>query len=231
MSRKLTLGILISALSVSACQTIDPYTREEKTSNATKGAAIGAAAGVVAGLISGDSARERRQHALIGAGIGALAGGGIGYYMDVQEVKLRQQLEGSGVSISRYGNEIVLNMPGNITFGTAQAAIQSSFYNVLDSVVLVLQEYDKTMIEITGHTDSRGSDSYNQDLSERRAQSVGSYLRSHGILSERIATQGMGERAPIANNATAAGQQLNRRVELRLVPITSPQSSSRSSYY
>ncbi len=220
MPRKVTMSVLICALSVSACQTIDPYTREEKTANATTGAAIGAAAGAVIGLISGDDSRDRRKRALIGAGVGAVAGGGIGYYMDVQEAKLRKQLEGSGVSVTRYGNEIVLNMPGNVTFDTAQAAIRPGFYDVLDSVVLVLQEFDKTMIEITGHTDSRGGDSYNQLLSERRAESVADYLRRKQILSARIATQGMGERDPVASNNTAAGRQQNRRVELRLVPVT-----------
>jgi outer membrane protein OmpA-like peptidoglycan-associated protein len=220
MKSRYTISVLAASIALSACQTLDPYTREEKTSNATKGAAIGAAAGVVAGLISGDDARDRRQRALIGAGIGALAGGGIGYYMDQQEMKLRQQLEGTGVSVTRYGDEIVLNMPGNITFDTARAEIRSDFYEVLDSVVLVLQEFDKTMIEVTGHTDSRGSDSYNQQLSEQRANSVGAYLRSRSIMSARIATQGMGERMPIASNDTASGMAMNRRVELRLVPIT-----------
>ena len=220
MKTKIILSAVTLSLALSACQTIDPYTREEKTSNATKGAAIGAAAGVVAGLISGDDSRERRERALIGAGIGALAGGGIGYYMDVQEAKLRQQLEGTGVSVTRYGDEIVLNMPGNVTFATDQSTIRGDFYPILDSVVLVLNEYEKTMIEITGHTDSTGAEGYNQLLSERRADSVANYLRSRNVLYARIATQGLGERYPIASNATASGRAQNRRVELRLVPIT-----------
>lgn len=220
MKTKIILSSIALGLSLSACQTIDPYTREEKTSNATKGAAIGAAAGAVAGLISGDDSRERRQHALIGAGIGALAGGGIGYYMDVQEAKLRQQLEGTGVSVSRYGDEIVLNMPGNVTFATDQSSIRGDFYPILDSVTLVLNEYEKTMIEVTGHTDSTGNESYNQALSERRAESVANYLRSRNVLSARIATQGMGENYPVASNGSAQGRAQNRRVELRLVPIT-----------
>jgi outer membrane protein OmpA-like peptidoglycan-associated protein len=207
-------------LTLSACQTLDPYTREEKTSNATKGAAIGAGVGIVAGLISGDDSRERRERALIGAGVGALAGGGIGYYMDVQENKLRQQLEGTGVSVSRYGDEIVLNMPGNITFATDSTELRPDFLDVLDSVAIVLRKYEKTMIEISGHTDSTGAASYNQQLSERRADSVANYLRSTGILSARIATQGLGEHYPIASNTTSSGRSQNRRVELRLVPIT-----------
>jgi len=207
-------------LTLNACQTLDPYTREEKTSNATKGAAIGAGVGIVAGLISGDNSRERRERALIGAGIGALTGGGIGYYMDVQETKLRQQLEGTGVSVTRYGDEIVLNMPGNITFATDSTELRGDFLDVLDSVVIVLKNYEKTMIEITGHTDSTGAASYNQQLSERRADAVARYLRSTGVLSARIATQGLGEQYPIASNTTPGGRSQNRRVELRLVPIT-----------
>ncbi|MBT8439040.1 MAG: OmpA family protein, partial [Gammaproteobacteria bacterium] len=197
-----------------------PYTREEKTSNATKGAAIGAGVGIVAGLISGDNARERRERALIGAGVGALAGGGIGYYMDVQETKLRKQLEGTGVSVTRYGDEIVLNMPGNITFATDSTELRADFLDVLDSVSIVLRKYEKTMIEITGHTDSTGAASYNQQLSERRADAVARYLRSTGIMSARIATEGLGEHYPKASNATPGGRSQNRRVELRLVPIT-----------
>jgi outer membrane protein OmpA-like peptidoglycan-associated protein len=207
-------------VTLNACQTLDPYTREEKTSNATKGAAIGAGVGIVAGLISGDNARERRERALIGAGVGALAGGGIGYYMDVQEAKLRQQLEGTGVSVTRYGDEIVLNMPGNITFATDSTELRTDFLDVLDSVTIVLKKYEKTMIEITGHTDSTGAASYNQQLSERRADAVARYLRSTGMMSARIATEGLGEHYPIASNATPAGRSQNRRVELRLVPIT-----------
>jgi outer membrane protein OmpA-like peptidoglycan-associated protein len=220
MIRKKLVTALAMAITLSACQTLDPYTREQKTSNATTGAAIGAAAGAVLGILSGDDSRERRKRALIGAGVGALAGGGIGYYMDTQEAKLRQQLEGTGVSVTRHGNEIVLNMPGNVTFESDQSAIKSSFYAVLDSVVLVLNEYKKTIIEITGHTDSTGSESHNQGLSERRAASVGYYLRSRGVLPQRIATQGLGERFPVASNASPSGRSLNRRVELRLVPLT-----------
>ncbi len=220
MKTKLILSTIAMSLTLSACQTIDPYTREEKTSQAAKGAAIGAGVGAVVGLISGDDSREKRERALIGAGIGALAGGGIGYYMDVQEAKLRQQLEGTGVSVTRYGDEIVLNMPGNVTFATDQSTIRGDFFPILDSVVLVLNEYEKTMIEITGHTDSTGAESYNQGLSERRAESVASYLRTQNVLSARIATQGLGEGYPIASNASATGRAQNRRVELRLVPIT-----------
>lgn len=223
MNRKFLQQMIVSggmALALAACQTIDPYTGEQKTSNATKGAAIGAAAGAIAGAISGDNNRERRKNAAIGAGIGALAGGGIGHYMDLQEAKLREQLAGSGVSVTRVGNEIILNMPGNVTFTTNQADINARFYPVLDSVVLVLQEYEKTLIEVVGHTDSTGSDTINKPLSERRASSVGSYLKSRGVVTQRIATFGVGSDYPIASNNTSNGRALNRRVEITLSPLT-----------
>lgn len=205
---------------LAACTTLDPYTREEKTSSVTKGAAIGAAAGIAVGLITGDSASERRKHALIGAGVGALSGGGIGYYMDQQEMKLRQRLEGSGVSVTRIGDNITLNMPGNITFAVDSADINAGFYEILDSVALVLNEFDKTLVEIAGHTDSTGAADYNQSLSERRAASVAAYLRSRQVMGERLMVVGAGENYPVASNDTPAGRQLNRRVEITIVPLT-----------
>lgn len=204
---------------VAACTTLDPYTGEQKTSKAAKGALIGAAIGAAAGLITGDDSTERRQRALIGAGTGALAGGAVGVYMDKQEAKLREQMQGTGVSVSRVGDEITLNMPGNITFATASADLYPGFFKVLDSVALVLKEYDKTVIEVSGHTDSRGSEDYNQELSLRRASTVGEYLHARGIKGMRIVTLGYGELQPIASNDTPEGQQQNRRVELRLVPL------------
>jgi len=211
---------MISVLGLSACTTLDPYTREEQTSSATKGAVAGAVTGAVIGLISGDDAVERRQRALIGAGVGALAGGSVGYYMDQQEMKLRKQLEGTGVSVTREGDNITLNMPGNVTFATNSSDLNPSFFGVLDSVVLVLKEFDKTLIEIAGHTDSTGSDQYNQSLSERRAATVAAYLVTRGVLEMRIIELGMGESRPVADNATPEGRAMNRRVELTLVPVT-----------
>ena len=210
-------GLMIA---LAACQTIDPYTGETKTSNATKGAAIGAAAGALVGAISGDNNKERRKNAAIGAGIGALAGAGVGHYMDLQEAKLREQLAGTGVSVTRVGDNIILNMPGNITFATNQADINASFYPVLDSVALVLQEYEKTLIEVVGHTDSTGSDAINQPLSERRAASVGAYLKSRDVIPQRLATFGVGSRYPVTSNDTSEGRALNRRVEITLLPLT-----------
>lgn len=209
------------AIAIGGCQTLDPYTQESKTSTATKGAVIGAIAGAVVGLASGDDAVERRQRALIGAGVGGLAGGAIGAYQDRQEAELRAELEGTGVSVTRIGDNITLNMPGHITFATDSSDLSPAFFEVLSSVTKVLQEYDKTVVEVAGHTDSTGSDAYNQSLSERRARSVSQYLQSQSINSQRLITVGMGESMPVADNTTNSGRQANRRVEITMVPITS----------
>ncbi|NCF73034.1 MAG: OmpA family protein [Gammaproteobacteria bacterium] len=219
-SQKLILAMAVATVFVGGCTTLDAYTREEKTSSATKGALIGAAAGAVVGLISGDDAVERRQHALIGAGIGALAGGSIGYYQDKQEAELRAELEGTGVSVVRNGDNITLNMPGNVTFATDSSDLSPAFFNVLNSVGKVLAEFEQTVVEVAGHTDSTGSDAYNQSLSERRANSVSAFLTSQGVISQRLITLGMGETRPIADNSSAAGRQANRRVEITMVPVT-----------
>lgn len=220
VSKKLAALFLV-IVTIGGCTTLDPYTREEKTSSATKGALIGAAAGVVAGLISGDDAVERRQRALIGAGVGALAGGSIGVYMDNQEAALRAELEGSGVSVARNGDNITLNMPGNITFATDSSDLSPAFFDVLTSVGKVMNEYGKTVVEVAGHTDSTGSDSYNLQLSQRRAESVASFLQTRGVSSQRLITLGAGEARPIADNTTESGRAANRRVEITMVPVTS----------
>jgi outer membrane protein OmpA-like peptidoglycan-associated protein len=201
------------------CTTLDPYTRDEKTSNAAKGAAIGAAAGVAIGLISGSNSAERKKRALILGGAGALTGTGVGYYMDQQEMKLRQRLEGTGVSVTRIGDNITLNMPGNITFAVDSADVSANFYEILDSVALVLNEFEKTLVEVAGHTDSSGAEQYNQQLSQRRADSVATYLRSRKVTGDRLMVIGAGEAYPIASNATPEGRQLNRRVEITIVPL------------
>jgi outer membrane protein OmpA-like peptidoglycan-associated protein len=209
---------LLTALAVGSvgCQTTDPYTGEQKTSKATMGAGIGAIGGAIAGaLISG-----KRKAVLLGAGLGALAGGLAGNYMDQQEAKLRAQLEGTGVSVTRVGEQIILNMPGNITFATNSADISSNFYPVLDSVALVVNEFEKTYVDVVGHTDSTGSREYNQELSVRRAQSVANYLQSQKVLPERLLTRGMGPDSPVASNDTQQGRALNRRVEIILTPLT-----------
>jgi outer membrane protein OmpA-like peptidoglycan-associated protein len=218
LNRFLKVAVSAAAvIAVAACTTVNPYTRETQTSKAAKGAGIGAAAGAVAGLLTKG---DKLQNALIGAGVGALAGGGVGYYMDVQEAKLRQRLEGTGVSVVRQGDNITLNMPSSITFALNSADLNAQFYNALDGVSLVLKEYDKTVIEVAGHTDSSGSDQYNQALSERRAQAVAGYLGSHGVKTQRLITVGAGEGHPIASNDTEQGRSANRRVELTIVPVT-----------
>jgi outer membrane protein OmpA-like peptidoglycan-associated protein len=219
-TQKLILAMTVMTVFVSGCKTLDAYTREEKTSSATKGALIGAAAGIVVGLISGDDAVERRQHALIGAGIGALAGGSIGYYMDKQEAELRAELEGTGVSVTRRGNNLILNMPGSVTFATDSSDLSPAFFDVLSSVGKVLAEYEQTVVEVAGHTDSTGSHAYNQTLSERRADTVSSYLLAQGVINQRLITLGMGETWPVADNSSTTGRQANRRVEITMVPIT-----------
>jgi outer membrane protein OmpA-like peptidoglycan-associated protein len=206
------------ALAFLAACTTDPYTGEKQISRTAIGAMIGSAAGAGVGALA--ARRHRARGALIGAGVGALAGGAVGGYMDYQEAKLREKLQGTGVGVTRVGDEIVLNMPGNVTFDTDQAAIRSDFYDVLNSVVLVVKEYDKTIIEVMGHTDSTGSDAHNLDLSRRRAASVGAYLTSQGVNGARVITEGFGEQYPVADNSTAEGRQQNRRVELRLSPLT-----------
>ena len=219
-TRILRLVVLGTAVIASGCETLDPYTGDEQTSKATSGALIGAAAGVVAGLISGDDSLERRQHALIGAGVGALAGGSIGYYMDKQEAKLRAELAGTGVSVTRIGDNITLNMPGNVTFATNSSDLNPAFFEVLGSVGKVLKEFDQTIVEVAGHTDSTGTESYNQALSERRASSVSAYLQARNISGQRLITLGMGELRPVADNSSAVGRQTNRRVEITMVPLT-----------
>lgn len=212
--------LFLSLILVACATTTDPYTGEERRTRTSAGATIGAIAGAIAGIASGDDAKERRKRALVGAAGGALAGGSVGYYMDRQERELRSQLQGSGVSVSRDGDNIVLNMPGNITFETGSAALNASFFDVLDAVGTVLEEYDKTLVEITGHTDSTGADDFNQELSERRAAAVGSYLERRGVVVERMVIIGYGETRPIASNSTPEGRAENRRVEITLEPVT-----------
>lgn len=226
---RLTALILAICLLLPACTTLDPYTREEKTSNAAKGAAIGAASGAVVGLISGDDSSERKKRALIGAGIGALAGGAVGAYMDQQEMELRQELEATGVSVTRIGDNITLNMPGNVTFAVDSADVSASFYPVLGSVAVVLDRFDKTFIEVAGHTDSSGGEAYNQALSERRSASVVAYLISRDVRADRFISVGAGEMRPVASNDTTEGRQLNRRVEITIVPLET-EAAARAAY-
>ena len=188
-------------------------------SKTKKGALIGAAVGAVAGLLSGDDATERRQRALVGAGVGGLTGGAIGNYQDRQERALRERMAGTGVGVVRQGDNITLNMPGNITFAFNDASLQPQFYPVLDEVARTLTEYNQTVVEVAGHTDNVGSDAYNQELSVRRANSVASYLQGRGVMQQRLITVGAGESRPVASNDNETGRAQNRRVEITLVPV------------
>ncbi len=218
MKLKLALGSLIVALGTTACVTQDPYTGEKEVSSATIGAVSGAVAGVVLGnQVKGD--KNTRQNARIaGAALGAAIGGGVGNYMDKQESVLRQKLQSSGVSVTRKGDQIVLNMPGNITFETAKSNLQPSFLPVLDSVGEVLKEYKDTAVEVSGHTDSRGKPEANQVLSKQRADVVAGQLRAKGVAAARINAVGYGQSQPIADNNTEEGRAANRRVEILLTP-------------
>jgi outer membrane protein OmpA-like peptidoglycan-associated protein len=216
--KKTILAFALATVGLSGCMTYDPYTGEEKTSSATKGSIIGAIGGAAVGAAT-SSRSDRGKGALIGAAGGAAIGGGIGYYMDRQEAELRHKLEGTGVRVVRNGDQIELIMPGNITFDTNQSTIRPGFNDTLESVALVLKEFDKTIIQIEGHTDSTGSENYNQLVSERRASSVRDFLLNQGIEPRRTRAVGYGQRYPIASNDTASGREQNRRVELTLVPM------------
>jgi len=208
-----------TSLVAAGCMTYDPYTGEKEVSKTTSGAAIGAAAGAAVGLIIGDSSSERKRRAIQLGVAGGLAGGAVGNYMDRQEAKLRAQLQGTGVSVTRSGDNIILNMPGNVTFATNSADINANFYPVLNSVALVLKEFDKTVVDVAGHADSTGDDAMNMQLSQRRATSVSSYLGAQGVSGQRLITVGYGETRPIATNDTPEGRQQNRRVEITLQPV------------
>lgn len=211
----------LAALSLSACTTMNAYTGDTQVSSATGGALIGAGGGAVAGaIIGGATGADPRIGALLGAGFGAIAGGAVGAYMDRQEQQIRQQLQGTGVSVTRVGNQIVLNMPANITFGVDQSTVRTEFRDTLVSVGLVLKEYDRTLINVYGHTDSDGSDQYNLDLSQRRAVAVATILSSTGVDQRRFRIEGRGESDPIATNATPTGKATNRRVEIQISPLT-----------
>ena len=211
--------LTIAAVYLSGCTTTDPYTGEQKMSNTAGGALIGAGLGAATGLLVGGSATGRRDAALVGAGIGALGGGLIGNYMDSQESELRAQLQGTGVSVTRAGDRIILNMPSNITFATDQDQVNPGFYSTLDSVAIILRKFNKTLIDVDGHTDSTGSASHNQGLSERRAVSVANYLGSRGVDQRRMSAVGYGPDRPVASNASEAGRAQNRRVEIAIAPI------------
>src|SRR5258708_1744202 len=209
---KAALVATLAAGLVTGCETTtDPYTGEKKTTSTTFGALIGAGAGAAIGMISGHDAKQRRQRAVVGAGVGALAGGAVGNYMDGQESELRALMRDSGVTVTRKGEDIVLNMPGNVTFRTGSADLNAQFFKVLDGVAQVAKKYDKTIIEIAGHTDNVGGADFNRQLSQRRASAVAQSPQSRGVTDPRIMTAAGGEEHPIASNSTEQGRAANRR--------------------
>jgi outer membrane protein OmpA-like peptidoglycan-associated protein len=219
---KATAAALIATVTLGGCATYTGQTNDPNDPNRTRNAAlIGAGIGAVAGLLSGGDATERRQRALVGVGVGGLAGGAIGAYQDRQEAELRRQTAGTGIDVSRDGDVIKLNLPDGVTFDFGKANLKPQFYPALDNVASTLAQYNQTIVEVSGHTDSIGSDAANQTLSVQRANSVGNYLIGKGLVRERFEIVGFGETRPVASNDTDSGRALNRRVEIRVVPLQS----------
>ncbi|RED17393.1 OmpA family protein [Parasphingopyxis lamellibrachiae] len=219
-ARKLLAGsAIVGMIGATAACTTNPETGNQRISRA----AIGGVAGAVGGYLIGDlvGGRRDRTERIVGAGLGAVAGIAIGTYMDRQQRELEQATAGTDTNVIRDGDNLYLQMPGSVAeFDVDSSTVRPQFRATLDEIAQTLNSYPETYIDIYGHTDSDGSDGYNLDLSNRRAQSVAGYLASRGVNRARMATEGFGESQPIASNATAAGKQQNRRVEIRIVPIT-----------
>lgn len=211
----LTAIVVIAALQA-GCQSTTLRNEDGSATNTTKGGVIGALGGAAVGAIA-----DGRKGALIGLGVGALSGGAIGNYMDRQQRTLERELADSGVTVTREGDNLRLNMPGSLTFATDSATVQPRFKPVLDDISTVLGDYEKTLVDVVGYTDSTGSAAYNEQLSKRRASSVASYLAGNGVLRERVVTEGRGQADPVASNSNTAGRERNRRVEIVLTPLTS----------
>ncbi|MEM6161399.1 OmpA family lipoprotein [Erwinia sp. P6884] len=212
------LALVLSGTVALAGCTTNPYTGEREAGKSGIGAGLGAALGAGVGVLS-SSKKDRGKGALIGAAAGAALGGSAGYYMDVQEAKLRDKMRGTGVSVTRQGDNIILNMPSNVTFDSSSSTLKAAGANTLTGVAMVLKEYPKTAVNITGYTDSTGTRQLNMNLSQQRADSVGSALIAQGVAANRIRTGGMGPDNPIATNSTEAGKAQNRRVEITLSPL------------
>ena len=212
------VALVAAAVALAGCETMESFANDPGKEKTRKGTGYGAAAGAVVGLLTAGS--NPFKAAMIGAAAGALIGGAAGNYMDRQEAKLRQQMAGTGVDVVRNGDHITLDMPGNVTFGFDSADLNAQFYPVLEKVAGTMKEFDKTVIEVAGHTDNTGSDTYNQALSERRAKSVAAFLSSQGVSGARVVTIGAGEGHPVGSNDTEEGRAQNRRVEITIVPVT-----------
>lgn len=213
----LIAAAICGTLAVSGCTT-NPYTGEREAGKSGIGAGIGSLVGAGVGVLS-SSKKDRGKGALIGAAAGAALGGGAGYYMDVQEAKLREKMQGTGVSVTRNGDNIILNMPNNVTFDSNSATLKPAGANTLTGVAMVLKEYSKTAVNVVGYTDSTGGHDLNMRLSQQRADAVSSALITQGVEAGRLRTSGMGPANPIASNSTEAGKAQNRRVEITLSPL------------
>ena len=221
MRGKLILSGLSIAALLGACTTTDPYSSTPNRNNTGTGALIGAGVGAALGYLTNTSnSEEGRKNALIGAGIGALGGAAVGQYMDRQQRELEAELSGTGVGVARQGDVLVLRMPSDVTFATAQSTIDPRFHATLDDVARVLNRYDQSVVDIIGHADADGAEDFNLNLSRQRASSVAQYLVSRNVLADRLYVEGRGESAPIATNATAEGKAQNRRVEITIRPFT-----------
>ena len=211
-----------AAFLVAGCQTQNAYTGEPQTSNATRGAVLGGIGGATIGALTHTSnGRQAARNALNGAGVGVLVGTAVGGYMDQEEADLRHRLRAAGVSVTRDGNNIILNMASDVTFATDSDQVQPQFYQVLAAVGEVLAHYNRTTLEVSGHTDSTGTAEHNRQLSQRRANAVAYILSQNGVMLQRMYVQGLGRSHPVATNATSAGRSKNRRVEIQIIPFTS----------
>ncbi|MBB4632974.1 OmpA family protein [Sphingosinicella soli] len=220
---KMVASVAAAGLLLTTACVTNPETGKKEISKTAIGAALGAGAGAGLGAIIGG--KRNRTEVLVGTGIGALAGAAVGAYMDKQEKELREKTAGTGIDVVRQGDEILLNMPSQVTFDVDSAIVNPQFQPTLNEVARVLSQYEKTFVDVIGHTDSTGSDAYNMTLSQRRADSVATYMSSNGVLRARIATQGLGESQPIASNDSETGRAQNRRVEIKLVPVTETATS------
>lgn len=207
-----------SALIIAGCAQNPFYGENAQT---TRGATIGAGAGAVLGNVVGGKG-NRTTGGLVGAAIGATVGGLIGRQMDRQEADLRTQMAGTGVEVQRQGDTIRLQAPENITFDTNRADIKPQFQPVLSQLAQSIRQYPGTVVQVEGHTDGTGSATYNQNLSEDRADAVRSDLIQRGVDAARLHAVGYGLTRPIADNNTLAGRAQNRRVELLIVPTQDP---------
>ena len=216
VNMKLASAAALAAFAVTACTT-DPYTGQRHINRT----AVGIAAGALGGYLLGDlvGGHNDRTEQLIGAGIGAIAGGAVGAYMDRQEAELRRQTAGTGVDVLRQGDDLILRMPSSVTFDVDRWEVKPQFHSVLDDVGRTLSSYDQTYVDVLGHTDTTGSHEHNQGLSERRASSVADFLAARGVQRARMATRGFGETAPIyMPDDTDMKKAANRRVEIKIVP-------------